>query len=245
MIIYFSGTGNCKFAGEYLAENLGERAVPMLSCGDITLERGENLGIVVPTYFWVLPSVVEDFLKNVNVTAKGDNYIFCVASYGTTTGQVDYYISKLLKKKGLKLSASYALKTVDNWTVSFSVKDKEEIARLLEGEKLQLKEIVRRVKNRERTFITRDKKKAKWLCWGAKSCYQRARKTSHFRLRENCIGCGACEKGCPINAIEIQNGKPLWVKDKCALCFKCLHTCPVFAIQYEDKTQNNGQYIHP
>lgn len=63
---------------------------------------------------------------------------------------------------------------------------------------------------------------------------------------EMCIGCGLCARKCPIQAIEIQDKKPVWVKKKCALCFRCLHHCPKFAIQYGNgKTKLHGQYRNP
>lgn len=31
----------------------------------------------------------------------------------------------------------------------------------------------------------------------------------------------------------------------CAMCLGYLHRCPKFAIQYDDKTKNHGQYLHP
>ena len=68
----------------------------------------------------------------------------------------------------------------------------------------------------------------------------------HYHVNEDvCIGCGLCAKNCPEQAIRIQAGKPVWVKEKCAACLGCLHRCPKFAIQYGEKTKHHGQYLHP
>ena len=69
--------------------------------------------------------------------------------------------------------------------------------------------------------------------------------TSHFWVKDSCIGCGLCSKKCPIHAIEMQHQKPVWVKDKCVMCFGCLHRCPKFAIQYGRNTEKHGQYTNP
>ena len=75
--------------------------------------------------------------------------------------------------------------------------------------------------------------------------YKTLSKTSHLHVEDTCIGCGLCAKNCPVNAIEMKDGKPAWVKKNCAMCLSCLHRCPKFAIQYDDKTKDHGQYLHP
>ena len=46
------------------------------------------------------------------------------------------------------------------------------------------------------------------------------------------------------HAIEMCNGKPVWVKDKCTMSLGCLHRSPKFAIQY-GASDRHGQYQHP
>ena len=76
--------------------------------------------------------------------------------------------------------------------------------------------------------------------------YLKARRTSNFYVEGSCVGCGLCAKQCPVKAIEIQSGKPVWIKEHCTLCLRCLHLCPKFSIQYGDsKTKQHGQYHHP
>ncbi len=245
MIIYFSATGNCRFSAEQIATAIGEKAVNITEISNkISLQKGESLGIVTPTYFWGLPTYVEDFLKNIIIENAENSYIYCIATYGTTTGQTDYYVNRLLKKKGLHLSASYGIKTVDNWTVWFSVKNREAIKAVLDGEQQQIAEIIDKIKGKENIFISKDKK-PKFMCRFARALYGGARKTAHLNVNKDCIGCGICEKGCPVDAIKIVDGRPEWVKEKCTMCLGCLHNCPKFAIQYDDKTKNNGQYNHP
>ncbi len=45
-----------------------------------------------------------------------------------------------------------------------------------------------------------------------------------------CVGCGACEGGCPMGAIKIVDGKSTIDEGACVDCGTCVGTCPVEAI---------------
>ncbi|MEG0832667.1 MAG: 4Fe-4S binding protein [Oscillospiraceae bacterium] len=48
--------------------------------------------------------------------------------------------------------------------------------------------------------------------------------------KEECIGCGACEAVCPVNAISEKDGKYVIDADACIDCGACESGCPVSAI---------------
>jgi uncharacterized protein (DUF362 family)/ferredoxin len=47
----------------------------------------------------------------------------------------------------------------------------------------------------------------------------------------NCIGCGYCVKHCPVNAIEVVNGKAHMDARVCIRCYCCHELCPELAIE--------------
>ena len=62
-----------------------------------------------------------------------------------------------------------------------------------------------------------------------------------FYSTDQCIGCGKCVKLCPLNNIEMVNGKPVW-SENCTHCMACIGNCPTQAIEYGTITQDKEQY---
>jgi Fe-S-cluster-containing hydrogenase component 2 len=108
----------------------------------------------------------------------------------------------------------------------------------------QLEKIIPKIYNKEATE-TGNNFLYQLISIFPRKMYEKARKTEHLHVLDSCISCNLCSKDCPVNAIEMVDNKPVWTVDKCVMCLRCLHRCPTFSIQYDDKTQNNGQYTNP
>ena len=54
-------------------------------------------------------------------------------------------------------------------------------------------------------------------------------KDKDFYASDKCIGCGKCEKLCPLNNIKMVDKKPTW-NHNCTHCMACIGNCPVEAI---------------
>ena len=207
MILYFSGTGNCKYVAEQIAAAVGDTAVSVEdSGGKIALEMGEIFGIVFPTHFWEIPAIMREFLEKASITAERENYAFAIATYGTTPGCSGMDAKKLLKKKGIDLSAAFSLKMPDNWTPMFDLSDAEKVRRQNEEADKNLAVLIENIKAREKG--NRATPKAPYFARIiSDKLYLKARRTSNFYVEDTCVGCGLCAKQCPVHAIEIQNEK--------------------------------------
>ena len=248
MILYFSATGNC----EYVAKRIGE------ATDDIAVsitehykkqnfsfnEKSEALGVVSPTYSWGLPIVVTEYLQKLDLKYKPE-YIFFIATYGTTPGQTGRFADDILASKGLPLSAKFGVKMPDTWTPIFDLSNKERVQHINDNSELQIDYIIKQLKNKVSGDFMKNKMPYTITKLIHNLGYDLMRKTKHFSVEDTCVGCGLCAKNCPVSAIQIKERRPVWVKEQCAMCLSCLHHCPKFAIQYGKRTQKHGQYTHP
>ncbi|RAP54500.1 MAG: hypothetical protein BZ137_01930 [Methanosphaera sp. rholeuAM130] len=250
MIIYFSATGNCKYAATRISQKTGDKIVSIIQLNKntdycIELENDESLGIVIPTYFYGLPVLVKEYLSKMTIKTDNENpYLYSVSTYGTTPGGSIEIINNILNDKGHELSSKYTLQMVDTWTVEFDLTKEENIAYFTKNTEDKLNSIIESVMERRNDDLT-EKTKGKLFYTFAQFAYELDRKTSYFSVDDSCTGCGLCQRDCPVEAIEIKGGKPVWIKDKCLICFRCIHRCPAFSIEYKHKTKVNGQYTNP
>ena len=50
-----------------------------------------------------------------------------------------------------------------------------------------------------------------------------------IQISEKCVGCGKCEKLCPMKNITIVEHKAV-SSDRCTMCYRCINKCPKEAI---------------
>ena len=247
MIFYFSATGNNRHIAETLASKTGESVQSINECIQkeqyrFSLSEGEMLGIVTPTYFWGLPKSVCDFLERFEISAHGKPYCFYVASYGTTNGKTGKQAEDYLKAKGFTLDAKFSVKMPDTWTPIFDLSDHEKVRTMTIRAEREIDAVAGKIQSRQKGDFMKMKTPAFLGSLYYDWAYPHFSTTDHFTVTDSCVGCGLCAKNCPAKAINIVDGKPVWVKDSCAVCLGCLHNCPKFAIDYGKNTRKHGQY---
>lgn len=247
MIFYFTGCGNSLLVAQRIADAIHDCLVQLpTDPKNFEVNRGENLGFISPTYFFGLPTVVREFLAKACFKLGGNNYVFTVCTFGTTTGMVSRQAASLLIANGIHVDAQYSVKMVDVWTPLFNLRNKARTRRKTELVLPHIDKIAQRIAakdcgNYDRTTI--------WYLvaqWYYRE-YEKKRLTFHFHvMTERCISCGLCARKCPVQAITLDDeSHPEWTRERCALCLRCLHHCPTFAIQYGRKTRHHGQFVNP
>ena len=245
MVIYFSSTGNSQFVAEQIAKATNDKTVSIRQgAKTLTLAEGENLGLVLPTYFGGFPSIAKEFFNELKIDVEGENhYTYFVATCGGGSGNINVEAEKTFNKFGLLLNAAFAIFMVDNWTPFFDLTDKNYIQTAEAKVEPALKEIIEKIISRK--IVPMDKSISDEEAAKRYAIYEDLRHTEKFTVSEKCVGCGKCAHQCPVQAIEIQNKRPTWIKKLCTLCLGCLHACPVNAINFNHQTEGRGQYHNP
>lgn len=245
MIYYFSATGNSKHVANRLAESLNESLTPVLDVLGKEIPVDDRMILVYPNYCGGVPSVIRQFLqKNVFQISK-DAKLILVITYGNNTGASSSIATKYFKKNTKRtFDAMYSVKMPDNWTPVFDLTNAEEVAEINRKADEEIDGIIRKIKMGIDGDHVNDKL-GKFMEAVYPGFYKSLSQTSHLSVEDTCIGCGLCAQNCPVSAIKIKNGKPTWTKKNCIMCLGCLHRCPKFAIQYDGKTKEHGQYLHP
>jgi len=247
MIFWFSGTGNARRAAMELARCTGDRTVSMadaVHAGSFTytLGAGEPVGIVVPVYYWGIPATAHTFLKQLQFTDGQPSYVYAVLVAGGSA-------CNAVKQIAAYLPVDYATELLmpDNYILMYDLKHKDDIKKRLKQAEVDIGKIYNVIRKREKTPRGGTPGLFSGLLTKAVyPQYDKHRVTAPFHVMEDrCIGCGVCETLCPGRVIRMENGKPVWTKEKCDQCLACLHRCPQEAIQYGDKTVNRRRYQHP
>lgn len=66
-------------------------------------------------------------------------------------------------------------------------------------------------------------------------------KADKFMATDACISCGKCVQVCPLNNVQLKNGKPAWGSN-CTHCMACICYCPAEAIEYGKKSEGKPRY---
>jgi ferredoxin len=244
----FSGTGNSLQVARDLASELGDTAVvsiPRAIREPLRPDAADRIGIVFPVYAFGMPRIVVDFCSR--LTPAQPAYIFGVATYGGVAGATLAQLQKRLAAGGLTLSAGFAVRMPGNYTPLYGAISARKQEKMFDRARERVREIAAAVKSGRPGRIEKSNPLAnlvlsRLLYPSAISHFREADRS--FRVNDRCNSCEICRKVCPVENIEMREGRPVWLH-RCEQCMACLQWCPTEAIQFGRVTERRRRYHHP
>jgi len=247
-ISYFTGTGNSLHVARTIAEQLGGSKVINIARRkglDVIEDKSDTVGIVFPVFYLNMPNIVKNFVKRLRLDPKA--YVFGVGTCGGQSGNSIPMLDKLLQANGVRLSAGFTLKMVDNAYIGIDlVTPQNERDQVQKASEDSLSKIIDKLKKRETSELKFNYSITTDLMGGMSSAFAADlyRLPRRFNATDKCNGCGICEKLCPVGNIKQTNKKVTW-GNQCTHCLACFHWCPQTAIEIGKKSANIARYHHP
>ncbi len=233
--IYFSGTGNSRYAAELFCREYDKDAIAYTIEDDDVLKAVNSADVIVfsyPVQFSTVPKIMRDFVTN-NKELWRNKKIFVIATMGLFSGDGAGMLGRLLESYGAEVIGGLHLKMPD------SIADEKALKRPLEKNKelviqagQKIKECVRQLKEGHPPLEGMGLLYRLAGFFGQRLYFGHKTKKYSSKLKidkEKCIGCGKCEKLCPMENIVIVGQKAV-SGDRCTMCYRCINKCPEQAI---------------
>lgn len=242
-VVWFSGTGGVRHVAELLSSQLLSRGRVPLSMSmpdclaghfnsnmDCSQLSGDYLFVLYPVHAFDAPEIVYKWLESLPKGQGEKTVVLSVSGGGEVWPNTSCRrkVIQQLSKKDYQVVYERMLVMPPNMLIEAGPDLVSHIVRAL-PEKISdlLNDLEADVVRRDRIKLS-----SAWMGFISKLERQEARRGSdHFRVNDNCDGCGLCAEFCPVQNMEPRLGEKPIFGDECLLCLKCYYGCPQRAIE--------------
>lgn len=247
MVIYFSGTGNSRYAAKMIAAKTGDTLVDA-SRGIRANQPAQLVSqrpwvFVSPTYGWQIPHIFADYLRSGQFS--GSKAAYFVMTCGSSIGGASRHLASLCKEIGLEYQGVLEVVMPENYLAMFPVPDAAEAASIIQNAQPTLEKGIDCI-TQGIPFPAPKTSPLGRLQSGLanKLLYTFFIKADPFYTTRSCANCGRCAQVCPTNNIQMVDGLPQW-GDQCTHCMACITSCPMKSIEYGKRSQGKPRYRCP
>lgn len=244
MVFYFSGTGNSQLAALQIAEATADQVVSINQCmrepGTGVYQSDLPLVFVAPTYAWRMPRVVGRWIRQAQF-GKGQDAYFVLTCAGSC-GNAAAYAKKLCAEKGLRFCGLAQVVMPENYLALYPTPSASECEEIVERATPHIAALAQKIKAGGQ-FPALSVSMADRLKSGPVNAifYGLLVRDRGFSATKRCVSCGKCAQRCPLDNIDLVDGRPVW-RGNCTHCMACIGGCPTQAIEYKSKSK--GQHRH-
>lgn len=247
MILYFSGTGNSAYAARRIGRAVGDGVTDLferIRGRDFSRMHSDSPWVVVvPTYAWRIPRVVQAWLARTELTGSRDLYF--VMTCGGSIGDAGRYLRALCAEKGLRYRGCAGIRMPENYVALFTTPTRAEALEIIRRADGAIDEAARRIGGGEALPESaptwRDRLSSGPVNAAFYPVFVHAGK---FYATDACVSCGKCAAVCPLGNVRLEAGRPVWGKD-CTHCMACICRCPTEAIEYGKHSRGLPRYVCP
>jgi len=233
--LYFSGTGNSKYALDVFLREYDNNAV-LFSIEDRALPEHINshdeIVFSYPVQYSAVPKILSDFIHN-NASVWQGKRVFIIATMALFSGDGAGVLGRLLKQYGAKITGGLHLKMPD------SIADEKVLKRSHKKNLLLVEKAAGKIV-RAAACIKNGKypqeglgilsRLAGFLSQRLWFGHRTGKYSDKLKIDAGkCIGCSKCANICPTKNIIMTDNKAQG-NDRCTVCYRCVNACPKQAI---------------
>lgn len=246
MIMYFSATGNSRYVATSLAKLLDDEAVDLMKLmhdGDTSpLSSEKPFVLCMPVYVDGMPMPLYRHLRDTPL--PGNRTAYAVVTMGSYAGIAGRQAQELFASKQMEFKGCAEVMMPRNYLAGLFPDEKPES---IEDKLRAAPERIARIADaiaREATCEGHHVPEIEYrLVLPFVHIWDRlAFPTRKFVANDACVSCGMCERVCPVSAIRMEDGAPVWGKRHCMHCMACIQNCPVRGIDYGKSLQKKKRY---
>lgn len=233
--IYFSGTGNSKYALEIFLKEYDRDSV-LFSIEDTGLvehiHEHDDIVFSYPVQYSAVPKLMADFIHR-NAAIWQGKRVFIIATMALFSGDGAGVLGRMLMRHGARVTGGLHLQMPDSIADEKVLKRSfEKNALLVERAKAKLLKTVSCIKNGQypQEGLGILSRLAGFLFQRLWFGHRTAQYHAGLKINtDKCIGCSKCARLCPTENIIMVDHKAK-AKDHCTVCYRCVNACPKQAI---------------